>query len=341
MYALLRSLLFLLPAEKAHYFAMNLLSKFANFAPTAYLIKIIFKTNNTPVVVAGITFPNKVGLAAGFDKNAIYVDALAVLGFGHIEIGTVTPLPQPGNSPPRLFRLPKDKALVNRLGFNNQGVDVVCDRLKHRTSKVVIGGNIGKNKITLNKNAINDYETCFKHLYDSVDYFTVNVSSPNTPNLRELQDREPLTALLNRLAAIRHFNIEKGQPRRPIFLKIAPDNMSDAQLDEILEIVTKAGIDGIVATNTTISREGLKTSKTIIENIGAGGISGAPVKNRSTEIVRYLHQKSEGKLPIIAVGGIMTAKDAQEKLNAGASLVQLYTGFIYNGPSLIKEIAAL
>ena len=214
MYALLRSLLFLLPAERAHYFTMDWLSKFASFAPTAYIIKSLFKSKNKPVTVAGITFPNKVGLAAGFDKNAMYVDALSLLGFGHIEIGTVTPLPQPGNDKPRLFRLPQDKALVNRLGFNNQGVDVACDRLKHIKSKVVIGGNIGKNKITPNENAIDDYEKCFKRLYDDVDYFTVNVSSPNTPNLRELQDREPLTALLNRLAAIRQSNIENSQHRR-------------------------------------------------------------------------------------------------------------------------------
>ncbi len=340
MYSLIRSLLFLLPAERAHYFTMNLLSRFAGFAPTAFIIKKLFQSKGNPVTIAGVTFPNKVGLAAGFDKNAMYVDALALLGFGHIEIGTVTPLPQPGNDKPRLFRLPQDKALINRLGFNNQGVDVACDRLQNTKAKVVIGGNIGKNKITPNENAIDDYEKCFKRLYDHVDYFTVNVSSPNTPNLRALQDREPLTALLNKLASLRYFNVKNGKPRRPIFLKIAPD-MGNEQLDEILEVVNEAGIDGIVATNTTISRDGLKTSKTTVESLGAGGVSGAPVKNRSTEVVSYLHKKSNGKLPIIAVGGIMTAKDAQEKLDAGASLVQLYTGFIYSGPSLIKEIAAL
>lgn len=340
MYAIIRSLLFFLPAENAHYFTMNMLNKLAHFAPTAYIIKKMFSTKSKPVEVAGIQFPNRIGLAAGFDKNAHFVDALTLLGFGHIEIGTVTPLPQPGNDKPRLFRLPQDKALINRMGFNNQGVDVVCESLKTSKRNVIIGGNIGKNKITPNENANSDYEKCFKRLYDDVDYFTVNVSSPNTPNLRALQDREPLTNLLGRLAAMRQINIQNGKPRRPIFLKIAPD-MGNAQLDEILEIVNETGIDGIVATNTTISREGLKTAKSTVEQIGAGGVSGAPVKNRSTEVVRYLHQKSNGKLPIIAVGGIMSAKDAKEKLDAGASLVQIYTGFIYSGPGLVKDIAAL
>ena len=340
MFSLIRTLLFILPAEKAHYFTMDILSRLAAFAPTAFIIKKMYKSNAKPVEVAGITFPNKVGLAAGFDKNAYYVKPLSMLGFGHIEVGTVTPLPQPGNDKPRLFRLPKDKALINRLGFNNQGVDVVCNRLENINSSIIIGGNIGKNKITPNEKATSDYEISFKKLYDKVDYFTVNVSSPNTPNLRELQDRKPLTNLLTRLAAIREQNINLGKPRRPIFLKIAPD-MGNSQLDEILEIVNQAGIDGIIATNTTISRDGLQTQSSVVEQIGAGGVSGAPVKDRSTEIVRYLHTKSNGKLPIIAVGGIMSAKDAQEKLDAGASLVQLYTGFIYNGPSLIKAIAAL
>lgn len=340
MYSLIRSLLFILPAEKAHYFTMDMLNSMASFPPTAFIIKKIFKNQSKPVEVAGITFPNRVGLAAGFDKNANYVEALSLLGFGHIEVGTVTPLPQPGNEKPRLFRLPKDKALINRLGFNNQGVDVVCNKLENTKSNVIIGGNIGKNKITPNEKATNDYEISFKKLYDRVDYFTVNVSSPNTPNLRELQDREPLTNLLTRLAAIREQNINSGKARKPIFLKIAPD-MGNTQLDEILEIVNEAGIDGIVATNTTISREGLKTNASEVEQLGAGGVSGAPVKDRSTEIVRYLYTKSNGKLPIIAVGGIMTAKDAQEKLDAGASLVQIYTGFIYSGPSLVSAIAKL
>ncbi len=337
MYSIIRNLLFILSAERAHYFTMDWLQRLVAFPPTAFIIKTLFKSKSQPVTIAGITFPNRVGLAAGFDKNAKYIDALAALGFGHIEVGTVTPLPQPGNDKPRLFRLTKDKALLNRLGFNNQGVDVVANRLPHVKSKVIIGGNIGKNKITPNEDAISDYEKCFIRLYDYVDYFTVNVSSPNTPNLRALQDKEPLTALLTRLADLRKTNVQNGKPSRPIFLKIAPD-VANEQLDEILEIVETAGIDGIVATNTTISRESLQTDTSTVEQLGAGGISGAPVKNRSTEVVRYLHQKSNGKLPIIAVGGIMTATDAKEKLDAGASLVQLYTGFIYSGPGLIKEI---
>lgn len=340
MYSLIRSLLFTLPAEKAHYFTMNWLKKLADFAPTAFFLKKLYKNTDKPVTVAGITFPNKIGLAAGFDKNANYVDALAMLGFGHIEIGTVTPLPQPGNDKPRLFRLKKDNALLNRLGFNNQGVDVVVDKLKHTKSKVIIGGNIGKNKITPNEKATTDYEISFKKLYNQVDYFTVNVSSPNTPNLRELQDKKPLTELLNSLVVIRKQKVDSGEPYRPIFLKIAPD-MGDSQLDEILEIVNTAGIDGIVATNTTISRENLQTPSSEVENLGNGGISGAPVKNRSTEVVRYLYEKSNGKLPIIAVGGIMSLEDAKEKIAAGASLVQIYTGFIYKGPNLVKQIASL
>lgn len=340
MYAVIRTLLFFLPAETAHHFTMWALTDMAYFPPTAWVLKKIYKTKNNPVTVAGITFPNCVGLAAGFDKNAQYVDALALLGFGHIEIGTVTPLPQPGNDKPRLFRLPADKALINRMGFNNKGVDVAAAHLQKRKTKIIIGGNIGKNKLTPNENATDDYEKCFKRLYATVDYFTVNVSSPNTPNLRELQDKAPLTALLNRLVAIRTINIQNGLPTRPIFLKIAPD-LTNTQLDEIIEIVTQTGIDGLVATNTTIDRSGLKTPKNSVENIGAGGLSGLPLQKRSTEVVRYLHQKSGGKIPIIAVGGIMTAADAKEKLDAGASLVQLYTGFIYSGPGVVSQIASV
>lgn len=339
MYPILRAILFLFPAETAHYLTMRALTRLANFAPTAWLLKKMYAAKNKPVTVAGITFPNCVGLAAGFDKNAQYVDALALLGFGHIEIGTVTPLPQPGNDMPRLFRLPADKALINRMGFNNRGVDVAAANLENRKSNIIVGGNIGKNKLTPNENATDDYEKCFKRLYATVDYFTVNVSSPNTPNLRELQDKAPLTALLNRLVAIRTQNVQNGLPTRPIFLKIAPD-LSNTQLDEIIEIVTQTGIDGLVATNTTINRDGLKTPKNSVENIGAGGLSGLPLRQRSTEVVRYLHQKSGGKIPIIAVGGIMTAADAKEKLDAGASLVQLYTGFIYSGPGVVGEMAS-
>jgi dihydroorotate dehydrogenase len=281
----------------------------------------------------GITFPNPVGLAAGFDKNANFTDALACLGFGFVEIGTVTPRPQPGNPKPRLFRLPADKALINRMGFNNDGAAAAAMRLRKRNEKIIIGGNIGKNKITSNEDAINDYEVCFKDLHPVVDYFVVNVSSPNTPGLRELQDKEPLTNLLNRLQEL---NKQTGHPK-PVLLKIAPD-LTDSQLDDIIDIVKQTGIQGIVATNTTISRDGLKTPKPLIEAMGAGGLSGLPLKKRATEVISYIHKKSSGSVPVIAVGGIFTAEDAIEKLNAGAVLVQLYTGFIYEGPAVAANI---
>lgn len=286
-----------------------------------------------PVTVAGITFPNYLGLAAGFDKDARYVDQLAALGFGHIEIGTVTPKPQPGNDKPRLFRLTADEALINRMGFNNQGADVAGGRLSRRKEPVIIGGNIGKNKITPNEQAATDYLLCFKKLYGQVDYFTVNVSSPNTPNLRELQDKKPLSELLTVLVEERKLQAVQ----RPIFLKIAPD-LTVSQLDDIIDIVFSTGIDGVVASNTTINREGLKTSAATLEKIGMGGLSGKPLTGRSEEVIRHLHQQSGGKFPIIGVGGIHTADDAKRKMDAGAALVQLYTGFIYKGPGLVKEI---
>ena len=303
----------------------------------------------------GITFPNIVGLAGGFDKNAEYTDALSCLGFGFVEIGTVTPRPQPGNNKPRLFRLPADKALLNRMGFNNQGVGYAVSQLRQRNEKIIIGGNIGKNKDTPNVDAINDYEQCFNELYDYVDFFVVNVSSPNTPGLRELQDKEPLTRLLTRLLEInRHKNREKDREKviasqinntdkknitigKPILLKIAPD-LTNEQLDDIVDIVQTVGLHGIVATNTTISRYGLTTPGDKITKYGDGGISGQPVKNRATEVVSYIHKRSNGSIPIIACGGIFTAQDAIDKINAGASLVQLYTGFIYEGPAVAKKI---
>jgi dihydroorotate dehydrogenase len=281
----------------------------------------------------GITFPNPVGLAAGFDKDARYTDALACLGFGFVEIGTVTPRPQPGNPKPRLFRLPQDKALINRMGFNNGGSSAAAERLRHRKEKLIIGGNIGKNKDTPNENALSDYEICFKDLYDTVDYFVVNVSSPNTPGLRELQDKEPLMRIQNRLMEL---NKEMGTPK-PLLLKIAPD-LTDSQLDDIIDIVGLAGIQGLVATNTTIDRSGLTTEKAQVEAIGAGGVSGMPVQKRATEVIKYIHAKSNGKIPVIAVGGIFTAADAKEKLDAGAVLVQVYTGFIYEGPATAANI---
>lgn len=283
--------------------------------------------------VFGIKFPNPVGLAAGLDKNAEAFDSLGAMGFGFVEIGTLTPKPQPGNPLPRLFRVVQDQAVINRMGFNNRGVADAVKRLKKRKTNVIIGGNIGKNKVTPNENAGDDYEICFNELHPYVDYFVVNISSPNTPNLRELQDKGPLKELLARLMAL---NAQKTV-QKPILLKIAPD-LTDSQLDDIIEIVQETGIAGIVATNTTIAREPLTADPKRIEEIGAGGLSGAPLKNRSTEVIRYISKKTGGKLPIIGVGGIMSADDALEKLEAGASLIQLYSGFIYEGPGLIRQI---
>jgi dihydroorotate dehydrogenase len=270
----------------------------------------------------------------GFDKNGEYVEPLSNLGFGFIEVGTVTPMPQPGNDKPRMFRLPNDEALINRMGFNNKGVDVMAERLrllKDKHPDIVVGGNIGKNKATPNEDAVNDYIKCFDRLFDVVDYFVVNVSSPNTPGLRELQEKEPLKKILNTLQQ----RNRKNDISRPILLKIAPD-LTDAQLDDIIEIVAETKIAGIIATNTTISRENLATEKDLIAQ--TGGLSGRPVKERATEVIRYLSEKSNKAFPIIGVGGIHSAKDAKEKLDAGACLVQLYTGFIYEGPGLIKSI---
>lgn len=278
-------------------------------------------------------FKNPVGLAAGFDKDAKLIDEMAMLGFGFIEIGTLTPRPQEGNPQPRLFRLPQDEALINRMGFNNGGVLEAVERLKKRKSDVIVGGNIGKNKVTPNENAVDDYLYCLDALHPYVDYFVVNVSSPNTPNLRDLQEKEPLKALLS---AVKSANDKKEKPK-PILLKIAPD-LTDGQLDDIIEIVLETEIDGVIATNTTIDRSALKTDKNQVEAIGAGGVSGKVLKNRSTEVIRYLNQKSIGAFPIIGVGGIYSAEDAIEKLQAGASLVQVYSGMIYEGPSLIKRI---
>lgn len=299
------------------------------------LFRALYSVNDKRLerTVFGITFPNPVGLAAGLDKDAKLFDELGIIGFGFIEIGTLTPKGQPGNDKPRLFRLRPDSGLINRMGFNNEGVAAAVERLKKRKTKIVIGGNIGKNKVTPNEEATSDYEKCFEALFDHVDYFVVNVSSPNTPNLRELQDKAPLTALLSRL---KELNAQKKNPK-PILLKIAPD-LTDSQLDDIIEIVKATKIDGVVATNTTISREGLKTPDSQLQSIGMGGLSGKPLTKRATDVIRYLHTKSGGSFPIIGVGGIHSAEDALEKLDAGATLVQLYTGFIYEGPKLITKI---
>ena len=331
---LLKPFFFLLPAEKAHYLVFKLI-KIAFKIPGVSLLsgKLNQDQSDLSRTVAGLTFPNPVGLAAGLDKNAHIVDELSMMGFGFIEIGTVTPLPQPGNPTPRLFRLPADEALINRMGFNNEGLVAMVKRLRQRKSKTVIGGNIGKNKITPNENAVEDYVKCFQTLYDLVDYFVINVSSPNTPGLRELQEKEPLKRIL---AAVMAENKQKEQ-QKPVFLKIAPD-LTTSQIDDILEIVEETECAGVVATNTTISRENLTSTSTEVEAIGAGGVSGKPLRDKSTEIIRYIHKKSKGKIPVIGVGGIMNADDAIEKIKAGASIVQLYTGFIYQGPELVKAI---
>ncbi len=335
MYNLTRRLLFLIAPERVHHFVMGCLKIAYTLPFTRTILKSRFIVSHPALqkTMWGITFPNQVGLAAGFDKDAKYTDVLSSLGFGFVEIGTVTPLPQPGNPKPRLFRLPKDKALINRMGFNNHGAAAAAARLRKRKEKIIIGGNIGKNKITENENAIADYEASFRDLYQVVDYFVVNVSSPNTPGLRALQDKEPLMKLLNSLQVL---NRQLGSGK-PILLKIAPD-LTDSQLDDIIDIVRQTGIQGIVATNTTIDRSYLRTPKQKVEAIGAGGLSGQPLRQRATQVISYIHQKSGGSIPIMAVGGIFTAEDAMEKLNAGASFVQLYTGFIYEGPAIASDI---
>lgn len=335
MYGFIRKILFGFPPESIHYGVMRGL-KIINALPFGKNVLDAFcqpRGGGLERQLWGLKFRNPVGLAAGFDKDARFIDELAHLGFGFVEIGTVTPLPQPGNDQPRLFRLPEDKALINRMGFNNEGARAAAKRLQKRRSNIIVGGNIGKNKLTPNEEAISDYEKCFHALFDVVDYFVVNVSSPNTPNLRALQEKEPLKQLLYHLQTL---NTQKNKPK-PILLKIAPD-LTDGQLDDIVEIIQETGLAGIVATNTTISRDNLQTAPEELEKIGAGGLSGLPVKERATQVIRYIHQRSGGRIPIIAVGGIFTATDAQEKLDAGASLVQVYTGFIYEGPAIVKKI---
>lgn len=337
MYKIIRKILFAFDPEAVHHFSFKSIRTILKIPGFKFLWKkqFVVENKNLERNLLGLKFKNPVGLAAGFDKDAKLFEELYFCGFGFVEIGTVTPLPQTGNPKKRLFRLKKDRAIINRMGFNNQGVDAAVERLKKRKNfDLIIGGNIGKNKVTPNNEAINDYVICFDKLFDYVDYFVVNVSSPNTPNLRELQDKEPLTNLLNTLVTK---NKEKAK-QKPILLKIAPD-LSNSQLDDIIEIVADTKIDGVIATNTTISREGLKTSKEEIEKIGAGGVSGLPLNTRSTEVIRYLRENSKDKnLVIIGVGGIHSAEIAKEKIDAGADLIQLYTGFVYEGPSLVKKI---
>ncbi len=380
MYSLLRSFLFLFDPEKVHYFSMNGLKLLCKVGFIKKWITHKYTPHTKQTFKAfNLIFRNPVGLGAGFDKNVRYLNELEALGFGFVEIGTVTPLPQAGNDKPRLFRLPKDKALVNRMGFNNDGVEVIAERLRQwsvvnrqlsivnseliidnykssmpkqqnfetaspltihhspfiidHSPRLIIGGNIGKNKITPNEDAWKDYEICFKALHDYVDYFVINVSSPNTPGLRELQEKESLSKILQNLQGL---NILKEKPK-PILLKIAPD-LTINQIDDVIELALEIKLDGLVAANTTIDRSSLITDDAVLKNMGAGGLSGRPLKKRSTEMVNYIYKKTNGQVPIIASGGIFNATDAQEKINAGASLVQVWTGFIYEGPLIVTSI---
>lgn len=344
MYQLLRSFLFLFDPERVHYFAMNSFRLLCKIAPLKKIITSRFSVNNSKLQTnfLGLRFKNPVGLGAGFDKNAMYLTELEAMGFGFVEIGTVTPKGQAGNDKPRLFRLPKDKALINRMGFNNDGAEIIAERLKKWRSSVsstmVIGGNIGKNKVTPNEDAWKDYETCFKILHPYVDYFVVNVSSPNTPGLRELQEKDSLKQILTNLQSVQETMVsEAGVKLKPILLKIAPD-LTNEQLDDVIELAVEIKLDGLVATNTTISREGLATAADKVNAIGAGGLSGLPVRKRSTEVVQYIRQKTNGSIPLIASGGIFTGEDAKEKMQTGAQLIQVWTGFIYVGPFIAKNI---
>lgn len=333
MYKLIiKPLLFLFPPEQAHKIAFRTLSIVLSIPGCKLLFRKLF-FQSYPVQCFGIEFPNPVGLAAGFDKNGQYIDLLYYLGFGFVEVGTVTPLPQSGNPKPRLFRLPQDEALINRMGFNNEGLDALVCRLKARKTPIIVGGNIGKNKVTPNEQAKEDYIKCFEALFNYVDYFVVNVSSPNTPGLRELQDRGPLTEILSTLQSL---NTAKNQPK-PLLLKIAPD-LSTAQLNDIIEIVQETGITGIVSSNTTIGRAGLGTPATQIESIGAGGLSGKPILALADSVLSYLLDHLPKQTPVIAVGGIHKPEIARQKMNLGAQLVQIYTGYIYEGPAFVKRI---
>lgn len=357
MYKILRSFLFIFPPEEVHYFSMNFLKLICRIDFIKRIISKNYTTPDSPLKAFGLQFKNPVGLGAGFDKNAKYLAELETLGFGFIEIGTVTPLPQKGNDKPRLFRLLKDRALINRMGFNNDGVKVIAKRLKewkennekHNTNskprptvssgriqtanlKLIIGGNIGKNKITPNEEAWKDYEICFLELFNWVDYFVVNVSSPNTPGLRELQQKDSLKKILSHL-----LNLNKKENPKPILLKISPD-LPEAEIDDIIELATAIKLDGLVVANTTISRDKLQTTNYKLQTIGAGGLSGKALNKPSTQMIEYISKKTDKKIPIIASGGIFTGNDAIEKINSGASLLQVWTGFIYEGPAIVKNI---
>jgi dihydroorotate dehydrogenase len=334
MYKIIKPILFKFDAEKVHHAAMNALAITYALPFGKKVLQQMYDSPNANLSkkVFGLDFKNPIGLAAGFDKNGKYIDELATLGFGFIEVGTVTPKAQSGNPQPRLFRLPKDEAIINRMGFNNDGVSALVENLRNVKNKnIIIGGNIGKNKDTPNENAIHDYVYCFENLYNFVHYFVINVSSPNTPGLRELQDKGPLTQIINALIEKRAIK----QIEKPILLKIAPD-LNEAQLDDIIEITNTTKLDGLVISNTTISREKLLSNEKLIAEIGAGGLSGKPVLKKSNEVLSYISSKINK--PIIGVGGIHTPEDMHSKLNNGADLVQLYTGFVFEGPAIIKKL---
>jgi len=338
MYRLLRTVLFFFPPEAVHYFSMNWLKRFSRISWIKKWLQQSFGVSNPALVkkLFGLSFTNPVGLGAGFDKNALYLHELEILGFGAVEIGTVTPLAQDGNPKPRLFRLPKDRALINRMGFNNDGADMVAARvaawrIQNPNSKLIVGGNIGKNKITANEDAWKDYQICFEKLFDVVDYFVVNVSSPNTPGLRALQEKEALRKIFAELQDLNKNN-------KPILLKIAPD-LELSALDDIIALTQEVKIDGLVSSNTTLDRSLLNQANQIkAEKIGAGGLSGQPLLHKSNEVLHYLYKGINRRIPIIASGGILTGADAQTKIDAGADLVQVWSGFIYEGPSMVKNI---
>jgi len=330
----IRPLLFCLPPEAAHRWTMAALRVFSilPFGPAVVKFFSGKVPYSEPLVVSGLAFPNPVGLAAGLDKDAEAVAALGALGFGFVEVGTLTPKPQPGNPQPRLFRLPKDRGLINRMGFNNHGVVAAAQRLKNRPAGLVVGGNIGKNKDTPNELAAQDYVLSLRALHPVVDFFTVNISSPNTPGLRALQSLEPLRELMREVLEER----DRHQPRRPVWVKLAPD-LTNEELVDTAQLIVSAGADGIIATNTTLSRSGLGTDPLKVEQMGAGGLSGAPLRQRSTDVIRVLRGAVGPDFPLIAVGGVLSGQDAREKKEAGATLVQVYTGLIYEGPQLVHD----
>jgi dihydroorotate dehydrogenase len=343
MYTFIRTILFFFDPEWVHYFSMNRLKGICKVGMLYKLVRKIYTPKDQPVRFLGLTFKNPVGLGAGFDKNALYLRELEALGFGHVEIGTVTPRPQPGNDKPRLFRLKRDKALINRMGFNNDGAEAIAERLHqwHANTKksgaqspLIIGGNIGKHKSTPNEEAYLDYDICFRKLYPFVDYFVVNVSSPNTPGLRELQEKESLRKILTHLQEVRlGFEVSK-----PLLLKIAPD-LTQEQLDDVIALANEIKLDGLVVSNTTLDRTMLSDAGKIISSeAGAGGLSGIPIRQKATEMIAYITQQTGSSIPMIGVGGIFTAADALEKIQAGATLLQVWTGFVYEGPAIVRNI---